>query len=124
MLKRLFNFIFLVFFLLFSGFAMAQENQATDCDKYPGSLGCSPVDIPSSEQIPQRSQEITLQNGPNFGGAASCPANVSMSFRGQSLTLLPMSTACSWISQYMRPIVLLLAAITAVFIVLPSNEDY
>lgn len=123
MLERLLNAFLIAFVLLFSGAVLAQENQATDCDKYPGSLGCSAVDIPSGEQVPQRSQEITLQNGPSFGGNASCPANVSMQFQGRLLTLLPMSTACNWIALYIRPLMLLLAAITAVFIVLPSNED-
>lgn len=123
MLKRLFNAVFIAFALVFSVAVFAQESQPTDCDKYPNSLGCSAVDIPASEQVPRRSQDITLQIGPSFTGPASCPANVTMNLRGHQLTLLPMSTACGWIVDYVRPLMLLLAAITAVFIVLPSNED-
>lgn len=101
--------------------AIAQDQQQTDCDKYPGSLGCASVDVPTPSPIPSQTRNITLEAGPTFVGAG-CPANVGMSWRGQYLTLLPMATACNWISSYVRPLMLLLAAISAVFIVMPSED--
>lgn len=111
----------LLLFLAVS-FSHAQEHQQTDCDKYPGSLGCAAVADPGpADPIPSQTRDITPQAGPTFGGGG-CPANVGMAWRGQFLTLLPMSAACNWISTYVRPLMLLLAAITAVFIVMPTED--
>lgn len=94
----------------------------TDCDKYPGSLGCIPVgDIPDVE-IPTDEREIQLQDGPAFGGG-SCPPDLVINLHGTTVTALDMSVACGWISNLMRPLVLLLASISAIFIVAPKPEN-
>lgn len=108
--------------LLLSVGAVQAQDQQTDCDKYPGSLGCAAVDVPTPTPIPSQSKNITLETGPTFGGGG-CPANVTMGLRGHQITLLPISTACGWLVDYVRPIMLLLAAITALFIVMPGSED-
>lgn len=94
----------------------------TDCDKYPGSLGCLPVGTPPPDAaIPTRTLDITQQTGPTFGGGG-CPASLNFSLNGQQITGINMATPCSWITSYVKPIILLLAAISAVFIVLPRAE--
>jgi len=94
----------------------------TDCDKYPGSLGCmNPGEAPPAEAIPSETRQITMQQGPTFGGG-SCPANLTLTIAGTTFTALDMAQPCSWISNLMRPIILLLAAISAVFIVAPRPE--
>ena len=93
----------------------------TDCDKYPGSLGCMPVDSPPSEQIPSETRQITLQNGPSFNGG-SCPANLNITVAGRVFTAVDMVQPCNWIANYVKPVLLLLAAISAVFIVMPRSE--
>lgn len=95
----------------------------TDCDKYPNSLGCMPVGSPPPDgTIPTQTRTITQQQGPSFGGAGVCPANLMVSVHGQSIKALDMAQPCSWIVNYIKPILLLLAAISAVFIVAPKAE--
>lgn len=94
----------------------------TDCEKYPTSLGCMPVGTPPPDAtIPTRTLDITQQTGPTFGGGG-CPANLNFNLHGQQITGINMATPCSWITSYVKPIILLLAAISAVFIVLPRAE--
>lgn len=94
----------------------------TDCDKYPGSLGCMPVGTPPPDgTIPTQTRNITQQQGPSFGGGG-CPANLVVSLQGMSITALNMAQPCSWIVNFVKPIILLLAAISAVMIVAPRSE--
>lgn len=89
----------------------------TDCEKFPGSLGCMSVgDPPSPESVPTQTRTITQQQGPTFGGAG-CPANLTFTLRGQTYTGINMAEPCSWVSNLVRPVVLLLAFISAVGIV-------
>ncbi|PJI98093.1 hypothetical protein CLU85_2898 [Acidovorax sp. 69] len=98
-------------------------NYLTDCDKYPGSLGCMPVGAPPPDgTIPTQTRNITQQQGPSFGGGGSCPANLNINVGGHSITALNMAQPCGWIVNYIKPILLLLAAISAVFIVAPRSE--
>lgn len=93
----------------------------TDCEKYPDSLGCMVFgDPPAPEQVPQESRQLEQQTGPVFAGGG-CPANVVVTVGGVSYTALNMAQACNWIEIYMRPLVLLFAAISAVFIVAPRD---
>lgn len=98
-------------------------NFYTDCDKYPGSLGCMPVGTPPTDgTIPTQTRTITQQQGPSFGGGGTCPANLMVTVHGQSIKALDMAQPCSWIVNYVKPVLLLLAAISAVFIVAPRSE--
>ncbi len=91
----------------------------TDCDKFPESLACMSVDEPEEEDIPDEEEEIELQDGPSFSASASCPPDLVINFQGHVFTM-SMSTPCSWISM-IRPVILLLAALTAVAIVRPGG---
>lgn len=93
----------------------------TDCDKYPGSLGCAPLGTPPTGEIPKSTREITLQQGPQFAGGA-CPADVMLSIHGSSIKALDIQQACGWVVNWVKPLVLLLAAISAVFIVYPKGD--
>jgi|GEM_PF-4151533 len=93
----------------------------TDCEKYPDSLGCMIFgDPPASEQVPEQTRDLELQPGPVFGGG-SCPANLHVSISGRSVTVLNMAQPCAWIEGYIKPVILLMAAISAVFIVVPRD---
>jgi hypothetical protein len=100
----------------------AQDVQLTDCDKYPGSVGCAVIEAPGAAVIPSETREISLDDGPTFSGGG-CPADVVVSVAGMSITALPMASACAWISAWVRPLFLLIAGITAVFILLPDEGD-
>lgn len=93
----------------------------TDCEKFPNSLGCAPLTSPPDIEIPRQTKTITLQEGPAFGGSGSCPASVYVQAGGQSVKALNMEEACGFISNYMRPLVLALAFLSAVMIVLPRE---
>lgn len=104
-----------------AGFAQSQDFY-TDCDKFPNSLACMAAgDAPAPEQVPSQTRDITPQSGPVFGGGG-CPANLNVGIAGRSITVISMATPCAWIVDYMRPLILLLAALSAVFIIFP-NED-
>lgn len=115
------RFLFALLLVVSSAHAQTSSESLTDCDKYPNSVACAAMDLPGGEQVPSETREITLENGGTFAGGG-CPADVTMGFRGATLTLLPMASACGWITTWVRPLFLLIATITAVFIVLP-NED-
>lgn len=93
----------------------------TDCEKFPNSLGCAPLTSPPDIEIPKQTKTITLQDGPAFGGSGSCPASVYVQAGGQSVKAINMEQACGFISNYMRPLVLALAFLSAVMIVLPRE---
>lgn len=89
----------------------------TDCEKFPGSLGCTPVgEAPSPEAIPTETRTLELQNGPSFNGGG-CPANLTFTLKGQTFTGIDMAQPCAWISGLVKPVILLLAFISAVGIV-------
>lgn len=89
----------------------------TDCEKFPGSIGCMPVgEPPTGEAIPRETRTLEFQNGPTFGGAG-CPANLTFTLHGQTYTGINMAEPCAWVSNLVRPVVLLLAFISAVGIV-------
>lgn len=92
------------------------------CALFPDILACKKLEEPTKEELPKRDQDITLQTGPSFSGG-SCPPDVVVSVGGQQVTVLSTAQPCGWIESYMRPIILLLASISAVFIVLPRGGD-
>jgi len=89
----------------------------TDCDKFPGSLACSQRgEPPDLEDIPDETRTFALQAGPTFSGAG-CPSSVSFSIAGNSLQMFDSAVPCGWISGLVKPVFILLAVISAVFIV-------
>lgn len=65
--------------------------------------------------------EITYKAENLFSGGASCPANVVSMVNGVSTVLFDWQLACRYITGYMRPILLVLAAMTALLIVVPRS---
>lgn len=121
MIKSIFS-VFLALSFFVPWVAFAQDQYQTDCEKFPNSLACIPVgEAPANEEIPTQSKNLSIQNGPVFAGGG-CPADVSVNIIGRQLTIISMSRPCSWIVDYMKPIILLLASFAAVFIVLPMES--
>lgn len=89
----------------------------TDCDKFPGSVGCAAVGSPPDvETMPEQTRTIAGMAGPSFSGEG-CPSNLNIAFAGHSFQIVDMSIPCGWISGLVKPIFILLSFITAVFIV-------
>lgn len=92
----------------------------TDCDKYPNSLACVSLGSPPVEPSQVRvERDIALQSGGTFTGGA-CPPDMTFTVHGTSFTVPTMATACGWVSMA-RPVIILLAALTAIAIVRPGG---
>jgi Neisseria meningitidis TspB protein len=91
------------------------------CELFPDILACKKLEPPTDSPIPRATRDITPQAGPTFSGG-SCPPDVVVNVSGRQITVLRTSQPCGWIQTYLRPIILLLAAISAAFIVLPRAD--
>lgn len=98
-----------------------QEEPTDLCKDHPDILACKKLEEPEAADIPKRSEEISLQQGSTFSGGGCVPDLVVQVF-GRSVTVLSMATPCGWITSYMRPLILLLAAMSAVFIIYPKGD--
>lgn len=91
------------------------------CERYPDILACQKPELDKPEEaIPKKTENIEFTEM-NLWGGGSCPANVSVSVNGQSITALEMSQICGWISTYMQPMVILGASLSAMFILMGSR---
>lgn len=91
------------------------------CALYPDILACSKPDLDTpEEQVPKKTENIEFTEM-NLWGGGSCPANVSVSVNGQSITALDMANMCGWISTYLQPMVIFGSALTAMFILMGSR---
>lgn len=90
------------------------------CEKNPDILACKKLEQPEQTEIPKETRKIELVSGPTFGGG-SCIPDVMANVNGQSIKILETSTPCGWITDYFKPLILLLASISAVFIVMPRE---
>lgn len=91
------------------------------CKLNPDILACKKLDPPEEGEIPKEDRDITLQTGPTFGGGACIP-NVTVQVFGTTITALNFTEPCRWLSDYLKPLLLLMASISAVFIVLPRES--
>lgn len=101
----------------------AEPEPPTDlCKDHPEILACQELDTPSDEPIPKDTRNITLQTGPTFGGGGCIP-DVVVNVGGQQITVLAMTVPCGWIENLLKPFILLIATISAVYIVMPRAGD-
>jgi hypothetical protein len=93
-----------------------QEERSLFCELFPNVLACAEFGEPEGDEIPTEERDVSFEAENLFGGG-SCPADTSITFQGQSLTVGQWSTWCGYLVTYVRPMVLLLAAFTALMIV-------
>lgn len=99
------------------------EDERSECEKAPDSLGCAELDTPEGE-ISKETKNVSFQEESLFG-TGSCPANATMSFGsigGKSATVVDWSTFCNY-ALPVRGLVMALAAITGFFIILPGSNQ-
>lgn len=94
--------------------------QLTDCDKYPESLSCAEFEEEDDEDIPRENRHIFLVDGASLSGG-SCPSNLAITSLGQTFQVFDSSVACGWIAAA-RPVILFLAALSALTIVRPGGH--
>lgn len=98
-----------------------EKDPATDCDKFPSSLGCTDLDVPDGT-IPKTTKNIAYTAETWFGGG-SCPADKYLTTHGQQIKVWDWQSTCSNLVTYFRPVLLIVAAVMAMFIVLPKGAE-
>jgi hypothetical protein len=92
------------------------------CEKYPDILACSKPELDTPEEdIPTSEKELTYTEEDNFGGG-TCPADVFGSIGGQQYKLYDWQQTCAVVQNYLRPLILLLGAMGALFILIPGRD--
>lgn len=99
------------------------EEQKSLCEKHPDILACAKpeLDTPDGE-IPKATREITYQEQDVFGGG-SCPADKYATIGGRSMMVYDWQQTCGVVSTYLRPLILLLGAMGALFILIPGRDS-
>lgn len=99
-----------------------EEQDKSLCEKHPDILACQKpeLDVPDGE-IPRTTKQITYAEEGGFGGG-SCPSNVYANLHGKQTMVYEWTRTCSVVSTYIRPIILLLGAMGALFILIPGRD--
>lgn len=93
------------------------------CEKYPDILACSKPELDTPEgEIPKTQKELTYQEEDSFGGG-TCPPDVFGSIGGQQYKLYDWQQTCGVVQNYLRPLILLLGAMGALFILIPGRDS-
>ena len=99
-----------------------QPEQPDPCQANPNRVGCVDLGEPPSEEIPKSTVNLTYAAESPFGGG-SCPSDKTMNLRGQTIKVIDWSKWCSLTATYVRPLILLLATISAFFIVAVGRDQ-
>ncbi len=91
------------------------------CDKNPNVLACLELDTPEGE-IPKGTFNVTYAVE-NSWGNGSCPADKYATLAGKSIKVYDWEQTCDYVATYVRPILLLLCALGALFIVMPGRAE-
>ena len=100
------------------------EEQIGLCELYPDILACAKpeLDTPDGE-IPKSTRNVELTQENLFGGGG-CPADVYFAPHGlQQLKIWDWNRACSDITTYVKPVVLLLSTFAAFMILVPGRTE-
>lgn len=98
----------------------AEPEKQEGCESGAKTVGCAELDTPTGEDIPRSTRELTwVQENLGLGGGA-CPAPYGWtdSLGSHSIDLAPW---CSVLSNIIKPLVLLMAALAAIFIIIPRE---
>ena len=95
-----------------------KEPEQSDCEKNPDATRCKDIDLDTPDgEIPKADKDVSYQAESLFGGG-SCPADKVMTIHtGQQLTVWNWQESCGYITNGMRPVVLILCGFAAFMIV-------
>ena len=91
------------------------------CDKNPESLACTELDTPEGE-IPKSTFEVSYSIE-NSWGSGSCPSDKYATIAGRSIKVYDWAQTCDYVATYVRPMLLVLCALGALFIVMPGRAE-
>lgn len=93
------------------------------CDMYPDILACAKPDLDTpGGEIPKSQRSVELSDSDLFGGGA-CPANVYATIGHQYLQVWSWDQSCYYIVKYLKPVILVLGAFTALMIVSGGTKE-
>ncbi|MFT4241442.1 MAG: hypothetical protein QM569_04075 [Acidovorax sp.] len=95
------------------------KTEESECEKYPDSLACADLDEPDGE-IPKSTFDVSYSIEDTFG-SGSCPADLYSTVHGQSMKVWDYQATCSYVVSYVRPVILILASMAALFIIAPGK---
>lgn len=99
------------------------EDKPDFCKQNPGVLACEKPDLDTPDgDIPKATFDVTYQVE-NSWGSGSCPASVFANINGRSVMVYDWPQTCSYVATYVRPLLLLMCALGALFIVMPGKAD-
>lgn len=87
------------------------EQQPTQCDLYPESLGCANLDLQPDGELETEDRDINLIEPVDLGGSGQCPAPLTANVLGTTVEM-SFDPLCQY-ANTLRPLVLLLAWLSA-----------
>ncbi|SDC08971.1 TspB protein [Paracidovorax valerianellae] len=103
--------------------AKPEEDKPDLCQKNPDILACQKPDLDTPDgEIPKSTVDVTYQIEDTWGSGA-CPASLYANINGQSVMVYDWPQTCSIVATYVRPLLLLMCALGALFIVMPGKAD-
>lgn len=100
--------------------AQASELDEKLCPDGSRRLVCSELEIPTSDAIPKTTKTLTYTAETVLSGG-SCPADKFMTLGGTEVKVWNWVQACDYITSYVKPVLLAVAAFIALIIVMPGG---
>ncbi len=93
-----------------------------DCEKDSSKINCTTLGEPKDENMPKADRNITYTPESWFGGG-SCPADKYFDVQGQHIKLIDWQENCYYLVTYLRPVLLVLAAFSALMVLIPGVKE-
>lgn len=94
------------------------QEQADTCKANPTSVGCSKLETPTGDAIPKKTVELTFLPESLGLGAGSCPAPFAWN-DSMGSHQIDLASFCAVVVNVIKPLLLMAAALMAIFIIAP-----
>jgi len=94
----------------------------SECELHPDSVGCASFGEVPADGIPTASKSLSYVPDVTGLSSGSCPAPISVHTSNGDV-VLDLTDYCSALETYAKPVIILLAMLTAIFIVTPGRAE-